>query len=130
MAGSGKPLVLIVDDMPEGAAALRLFVEDAGYEVQVAYDALDALALARLRMPDLVVSDVVLPSMLGWELCLKLKEMALPAHLPVIILTAKTTDLDEVRSYESHADDHFRKPADHRALIAAIRRHVPLTAAS
>jgi DNA-binding response OmpR family regulator len=128
MSSADRPLILVVDDMPEGAQMLRLFIEEAGYEVQVAYDGLDALAMARLRLPALAVCDVVLPSMLGWELCQKLKELAAPKPLPVIMLTAKVTDLDEVRSYENHADDHFRKPADFKALIAAINRHVPLPA--
>ena len=128
MSAADRPLILVVDDMPEGAQMLRLFIEEAGYEVQVAYDGLDALAMARLRLPALAVCDVVLPSMLGWELCQKLKELAAPKPLPVIMLTAKVTDLDEVRSYENHADDHFRKPADFKALIAAINRHVPLPA--
>ena len=123
-----KPLVLVVDDMPEGAQMLRLYIEEAGYEVQVAHDGLDALALARIRLPALAVCDVVLPSMLGWELCQKLKELAAPKSLPVIMLTAKITEIDEIRSYESHADDHFRKPADFKLLIAAINRHVPLAA--
>jgi DNA-binding response OmpR family regulator len=114
--------------MPEGAQVLRMLIEEAGYEVQVAYDGLDALAMARLRLPALAICDVVLPSMLGWELCVKLKELAAPQPLPVIMLTAKTTDLDEVRSYESHADDHFRKPTDFKSLIAAIHRRVPLPA--
>jgi DNA-binding response OmpR family regulator len=125
---SDKPLILVVDDMPEGAQLLRLYIEEAGYEVQVAHDGLDALALARVRLPALAICDVVLPSMLGWELCQKLKELAAPGNIPVIMLTAKTTDIDEIRSYESHADDHFRKPPDYKQLVAAIRRHVPLAA--
>jgi DNA-binding response OmpR family regulator len=128
MSAPDKPLVLVVDDMPEGAQMLRMYIEEAGYEVQVAHDGLDALALARVRLPALAVCDVVLPSMLGWELCLKLKELAAPKTMPVIMLTAKTTEIDEIRSYESHADDHFRKPADFKQLIAAIHRHVPLPA--
>ena len=128
MNGAEKPLILVVDDMPEGAQVLRLFIEEAGYEVEVAHDGLDALALARVRLPALAICDVVLPSMLGWELCQKLKELASPRHLPVIILTAKVTEIDEIRSYESHADDHFRKPPDFKILIAAINRHVPLAA--
>ena len=127
--GGEKPLVLVVDDMPEGAQTLRLYIEEAGYEVQVAHDGLDALALARVRLPALAVCDVVLPSMLGWELCQKLKELAAPRALPVIMLTAKTTAIAEIRSYESHADAHFRKPADFKQLLAAISRHVPLAAA-
>lgn len=118
-----KPLILVVDDMPEIGQTLRFWIEDAGYEAQVAMDATEAIAMAKTRMPDLAICDVVLPSMLGWELCLKLKEIAgANKHLPVIMLTAKATELDEIRSYECHADDHFTKPPDFRALLAAIER--------
>src|SRR4051812_37513277 len=101
--GGPKSVVMVIDDMPEMGQTVRLWLEDSGYEVQVAIDAPEALALARSQMPDLAICDVILPSMLGWELCMKLKEIAAPRHLPVIILTAKATEYDEIRSYESKA---------------------------
>ena len=124
MAGSGKALILVVDDMPEMLAILTHRLEEAGYEVQCAKDGLEALGRAEVRMPDLVISDVLLPSLVGWELCLRLKEMAFPNQLPVIMLTGKLTPNDEVRSYESYADDHFTKPPDYPTLLAAVARHL------
>jgi two-component system phosphate regulon response regulator PhoB len=119
---SAKPLILVVDDVFEICDALRMFFEAAGYEVVSAFDAPEALAKARLRLPDLVVCDVNLPAMLGWELCEKLKGIAKPKPLPVIMLTAKATELDEIRSYESSADEHFVKPPNFAALVAAVTR--------
>ena len=117
-----KPLILIVDDMPDVAGPLGMMLEMNGFDVRHAADGQQAISLARERMPDLAVCDVILPAMLGWELCQKLKQMAAPNYLPVIMLTAKATELDEVRSYEASADDHFTKPPDMKALILAIQR--------
>ena len=121
---TSKPLILVVDDMHEIVQALKLFLEDAGWEVMPALDGPEALAKAKLRLPDVAVCDVNLPSMLGWELCDKLKAMARPKALPVIMLTARATELDEMRSYESNADEHFVKPPDFQALVAAVARHL------
>ena len=117
-----KPLILIIDDMPDVAGPLAMFLDLNGYDTKLAKDGQEALLLARERMPDLAVCDVVLPAMMGWELCQKLKAMAAPRHLPVIMLTAKATELDEVRSYEASADDHFTKPPDMKALLSVIER--------
>ena len=125
MAECAKPLILIVDDSFEGILILKSWLLEAGYAVQGAGDGLEALGKATMRMPDLVICDVILPSMLGWELCQRLKEMASPRHLPVIMLTGRSTASDEMRSYESLADDHFTKPADRHKLLAAVARHLP-----
>jgi len=119
-----KPLILVVDDMHEIVQALKLFLEDAGWEVAYALDGPEALDQARTRLPDVAICDVNLPSMLGWELCDRLKAMAKPQALPVIMLTARATELDEIRSYESSADEHFVKPPDFKALVAAVARHL------
>ena len=119
---TAKPLILIVDDMPDVAGPLSMMLEMNGYDVKLAVDGQEALRFARERFPDLAICDVVLPAMMGWELCQKLKSMSAPNHLPVIMLTAKATELDEVRSYEASADDHFTKPPDIKALLVAIER--------
>lgn len=124
---SAKPLILVVDDMPGIGSALKLLFEDAGYEVEVALDGLEAIAKARVHPPDLAVCDVSLPSMLGWELCEKLKSMALPRVLPVIMLTGKSTEFDEVRSYESGADEHFVKPPNFKELVASVTHHLTVS---
>ena len=122
MSEGAKPLILVVDDMPEVGQTVRMWIEEAGFDVQVAVDANEALTMAKARPPDLAICDVVLPSMLGWELCLKLKALAKPRKLPVIMLTAKNTQHDELRSYESQADDHFVKPPDFAALMESVKR--------
>ena len=123
MAECAKPLILIIDDSFEGILILKSWLLEAGC-VQGAGDGLEALGRAEVRMPDLVISDVLLPSLVGWELCLRLKERAFPNQLPVIMLTGKLTPNDEVRSYESYADDHFTKPPDYPTLLAAVARHL------
>ena len=124
MAEERKPLILVVDDMPEVGQTLRFWIEEAGFDVQVAVDGNEALTMAKAKCPDLAICDVVLPSMLGWELCMKLKQIAKPKKLPVIMLTAKNTQHDELRSYESQADDHFTKPPDFAQLVESVKRLV------
>ena len=119
-----KPLILVVDDMIEIAHALRLFLESAGWEVAMAHDGPEALTMARERLPDVVITDINLPTIQGWELCDKLKAMARHKPLPVFMLTARTGEMDEVRSFESSADEHFVKPPDFQALVAAVARHL------
>jgi DNA-binding response OmpR family regulator len=124
IANGAKPLILVVDDIFEIGQAVMMALESEGYEVETALDAPEALMIAARRLPDLVVCDVNLPSMLGWELCGKLKSLALPKALPVIMLTAKTAEVDEMRSYEMSADDHFTKPPNFELLLAAVARHL------
>ena len=125
----GKPLILVIDDTPEIRQVLRPFLEEAGYEVAVAADGYEALASARRRMPDLAICDVYMPSMKGWDVCVKLKEMSLADPMPVIMLTAKVEKMDEMRSYESSADEYFSKPPDFDALMAAVARLLAAKAA-
>lgn len=122
MPEPGKPLILIVDDSAEVRQALSTFLRSNGCETEQASNGQEALQMVRVRRPDLVICDVVMPAMMGWEVCQRLKAFCAPQPLPVIMLTGKTTELDEMRSFEATADEHMNKPPNMPNLLKTIQR--------
>src|SRR4026209_650110 len=86
-AGTGE-LIVVVDDMVDGAELLAEILQEAGYRVAVAHDGLSALALIRAELPDLVLLDINMPGMNGYAVCEKCKRGSMLRHIPVILLTA------------------------------------------
>lgn len=119
MAGEQAPTVLLVDDDPSTTFILRKNLEDK-FNIMEAYDGFEALSMLEKKRPDIAVIDVVMPMMMGWELCQKLKKTCSPKFFPVIILTSKSDELDELRSYESEADAYLSKPPNVVKLIKTI----------
>lgn len=112
--------VLVVDDEKDIIELLKYNLEKEGYKVFSATDGVAALELAR-RKPDLVLLDVLMPGMDGWEVCKRLKRNPLTAQIPVIFLTAKSFEADEVIGLELGADDYITKPISMRTLLARLR---------
>jgi DNA-binding response OmpR family regulator len=114
-----KPLILVVDDDPKTVDVVRLYLEDAGCDVAVAYDGPTALIVARSeRRPDLVVLDWMLPGLDGLEVCRRLRE---EAAVPIIMLTARSTEEDRLEGLDLGADDYVVKPFSPRELAARVR---------
>jgi DNA-binding response OmpR family regulator len=111
--------VLVVDDDRKTIDLVRLYLEHAGYTVRVAYDGRQALALARATRPDLVVLDLMLPHLDGLDVCHALREEV--GRVPVIMLTARTTEADKLAGLESGADDYVTKPFSPRELVARVK---------
>lgn len=110
--------VLVVDDEPTLVATLRYNLEREGYKVVAAIDGEEALALARSERPDLMILDLMLPSVDGLEVCRILRrEMS----LPILMLTARTAEVDKVVGLEIGADDYVTKPFSTRELLARVR---------
>ena len=110
--------ILVVDDDPKIRSVLSRGLRFEGYTVQVAEDGTQALQLARLEAPDLVVLDVMLPGMDGLELCRRLRQgMA----APILMLTARDAVPDRIAGLDSGADDYLVKPFDFDELLARIR---------
>jgi DNA-binding response OmpR family regulator len=110
--------ILVVDDEPTLVATLRYNLEQAGYAVATAADGEAALASARSQRPDLIVLDLMLPGLDGFEVCRILRrEMA----TPILMLTAKTDEVDKVVGLELGADDYVSKPFGMRELLARVR---------
>ena len=110
--------ILIVDDAPNIVELVRLYLEGAGYATIVATDGPSAVELHRRHRPDLVVLDVMLPGMDGFEVCRAIRR---EADTPVIMLTARTDDIDAIVGLELGADDYVTKPFNPRALVARIK---------
>jgi DNA-binding response OmpR family regulator len=110
--------ILIVDDDVELVGLLRFALGSGGYEVHVAYDGEQALARIEEHAPDLVVLDVNLPLMDGFEVLRRLRRSS---QVPVMMLTVREAEEDEVTGLDLGADDYLRKPFSPRALLARVR---------
>ncbi len=110
--------VLIVDDDPKIRDLLRLYIEREGHSALFAADGQKALNEALERKPDLVLLDVMLPGLDGFEVCRRLRE---ESEVPVILLTARSGDSDKVVGLDLGADDYVVKPFSPRELMARVR---------
>ncbi|MDQ4076595.1 MAG: response regulator transcription factor [Chloroflexota bacterium] len=110
--------ILVIDDDQLMRSSLSFHLENAGYRVQRAASAEEALKLLRTSSPDLILLDIGLPGMDGLEALRYLKQQ----HVPVILLTARRRELDEVLGLEVGADDYITKPFSQDVLLARIRR--------
>ena len=110
--------ILVVDDEVSLQETLTYKLEKEGYQIEVAGDGLTALELARSTHPDLVILDVMLPGMDGFEVCRNLRQ---ESNIPVLMLTARDDEIDRVVGLEVGADDYLPKPFDMGELIARIR---------
>jgi CheY-like chemotaxis protein len=112
--------VLVVDDVRENVRLLEAVLEPRGYEVVSANDGHSALELVEAARPDLVLLDVVMPGMGGFEVCRRLREHEETAVLPVIMLTASDGP-EKTKAIEAGADDFIPKPFDHHELLTRVR---------
>lgn len=110
--------ILIVDDEAKLRAMIRVYLEQEGYYVVEASHGREALYVARIEKPDLIILDLMMPEMGGYEF---LRAFAKEAQTPVIMLTAKVEDQDTILGLELGADDYMTKPFNVRELIARIR---------
>jgi putative two-component system response regulator len=127
---STKPVVLIVDDTPENLTIMNGLLKDA-HRTKVATSGERALKLAVAEpKPDLVLLDIMMPGMYGYEVCRRLKADAATRDIPVIFLTAKTQVEDESRGFEVGCVDYITKPISPPIVLARVRTHLALKAAS
>jgi len=110
--------VLLVDDDSTLLSLLGQFLRDQDFEVHEALSGVSALRLAYEIHPDLVLLDVMLPGMDGWEICARLREMS---RVPIIMLTAKATEADKLRGFRLGVDDYVTKPFSFAELVARIQ---------
>lgn len=110
--------VLVVDDDVKTVDLVRLYLARDGYKVLVAYDGNEALRLAREAHPDLIVLDLMLPGMDGLQVCRTLRG---ESDVPIIMLTARTTEEDKLKGLDMGADDYMVKPFSPKELAARVR---------
>lgn len=111
--------ILIAEDEPDMAMGLRDNLQFEGYEVLEAADGEKALEAAKTQRPDLMLLDIMMPKLDGFEVCKRLREAGFT--LPIIMLTARSQEVDIVRALEMGADDYITKPFGVRELVARIK---------
>lgn len=116
--------ILIIDDEELPVKLLQMLLERRGYEVVIAYRAEDGLRKAYSHQPDLILLDIMMPDMDGWEACRRLRELS---DVPIIFLTAKSDKRDIVRGLEMGADDYIVKPYENDELVARVKVHLRRT---
>src|SRR5919112_1113245 len=114
--------ILAVDDERHIVRLVEVNLQRAGYEVVTAYDGREALEKVKSETPDLVVLDVMMPYMDGFEVLKNLKADPTTAEIPVIMLTAKAQDADVFRGWQSGVDCYLTKPFNPMELIAFVKR--------
>lgn len=121
MTRTGAAVVLIADDDPEMLELVSRHVAAAGYEVVEASDGDAAIELARERLPDLVILDVMMPGVSGWEVCRRIRDDVALAHTGIVMLTGIGETLNELTSPLQGADDYINKPFEFDELDRKMR---------
>jgi CheY-like chemotaxis protein len=117
--------ILVIDDDEGNREILRARLEQAGHEVTEAKDGEEGLRLSQSLLPSLIFLDLMMPSIDGWQICRQLKANPKTRAIPVIILTACSKDIEQLRGWESGADDYVTKPWDPAGLLELVRKYIP-----
>lgn len=110
--------ILVADDDQNICELLKLYLENEGYTVYVANDGKEAVSLFQTKSPDLVLLDIMLPKMDGWQVC---REIRKTSQTPIIMVTAKGETFDKVLGLELGADDYVTKPFDAKEVMARVK---------
>ena len=116
--------ILVVDDETELLKAISILLKTSGYEVVTAQDGQEGLEKAKSLSPDLIVLDILMPKMDGYEVCRLLKFDEKYKSIPIIMLTAKVQDIDKAMGKKVGADDYIAKPFETQDLIDKIKMYV------
>ena len=124
--GKGPP-ILIVEDDRNIAALVQTYLEAEGFATAVAHDGRDGLALARKQTPLLVVLDLMLPTIDGWEVCREIRKIS---DVPILMLTAREEETDRIVGFSLGADDYVVKPFSPRELVERVKAILRRTGAA
>jgi len=113
-----KETILVVDDEANIIELAKMYLQNEGYVVESARDGKEALTKVKSLQPALVVLDLMLPEVDGWEVCRKVRA---DSDVPIIMLTARSDDVDKIVGLELGADDYLTKPFNPRELVARVR---------
>ena len=125
-AQADKATILIVDDTPVNISVLLDYLHQQDFNVHVARDGLRALEQVKHSQPDLILLDVIMPGLDGFETCRRLKATADTSDIPVIFMTALSDTADKMRGFEVGAVDYVTKPFQHGELLARVTTHLTL----
>ncbi len=104
--------ILVVDDNDINLILLAKILELEGYQVTMAHNGMEAIQAAVQKMPDLALLDVMMPEMTGYELCRKMRQPPFSTKIPIVMLTAMSSDIERVQALEAGANDIWSKPFD------------------
>jgi DNA-binding response OmpR family regulator len=116
--------ILVVEDSPTVASAVECLLRLNGYAVYTARDGLSALASVRAFLPDLILLDILLPHVDGFELCAAIRQNPNYQALPIIMMTALKDETDIRRAYDVGASDYVTKPFREEDLLATVEQHL------
>ena len=119
--------IMVVDDDPNICELLRLYLEKEGYTVEIVNDGMAAVEAFQSAQPDLVLLDIMLPRLDGWQVCREIRRFS---DKPIIMLTAKGETFDKVLGLELGADDYVVKPFEAKEVIARVKAVLRRTANS
>ncbi|MEH1940346.1 MAG: response regulator [Nostoc sp.] len=119
-------IILIVDDNPTNLGVLFDFLADSGFQVLVAQDGEDAIEQIEYALPDLILLDILMPGMDGFETCYHLKAKESTKDIPVIFMTALSETVDKVRGLNLGAVDYITKPLQHEEVLARVKIHLSI----
>jgi len=125
---SDKAKILLVDDEPSIVKMVGKRLEVEGFEVSVAMDGQEGLRKAQAESPELIILDVMLPKLNGYEVCTMLKQDTRYQKIPIVMFTAKAQEKDEKLGLECGANVYMRKPFKAQALVETIRALLKLSA--
>jgi len=114
------PEILVVDDDRDVAQTIKLALKRRNFQVQLAYSGMEALKMLRFYQPDLIILDVIMPGIDGFQVCRRLRTNADTADLPIIFLTARGQDDDRIEGLRAGADDYLSKPFNLEELILRV----------
>ena len=121
-----KPVILIIDDSAVTLQSLTLVLSDAGYTIITATGGLAALNLLQSEHPDLILLDVDMPDLDGYETCMNIKNNAVLDDIPIIFLSGLEDTFDIVRGFNAGATDYIVKPVATEDLVVRVRTHLAL----
>ena len=117
--------VLVVEDQPDNRRILRDLLTRSGYEIIEAMTGEEGVALAETQRPDLILMDIQLPVIDGYEAARRIKTNPELHHIPIIAVTSYALSGDDVKAYAAGCDDYVAKPYSPRALLAKVREYLP-----
>jgi two-component system, cell cycle response regulator DivK len=115
-------LILIVEDDPDGVETLTELLSHEGYRLAHATNGQTGITLAQARVPDLIIMDLGLPEMDGWEATRRLKAAAETAFIPILVVSAHVFEVDKARAAAAGADAFLPKPSELETILAAVQR--------
>jgi DNA-binding response OmpR family regulator len=123
---ANQDTLLIVDDIPTNVSILAHFLKTAGFKVLIAQNGKRAIQNAEYAQPDLILMDIMMPEMNGFDACRILKSQEKTQEIPIIFMTALTDTVDKLKGFELGAADYITKPIQQEEVLARVKSHIKI----